>query len=175
MNTAPNTFSRCSYYCIFWATALTPVANNPLGYGFPWHRICLRRLWAALPGMWAQGQQYCPSPSPCRSQDLPMESASLSNCGNRHSEPKPSSADGSKMHGSGQPTKPKIPPCKSFALSQSFWLGNHPIDRWSFQTIPGPPAWLIESTLFFSLGNLFDIAPSTGRLVILKLLLLTKV
>lgn len=139
MITPPNTFAKFSYYCIsFWATALTLVANNPLRYTFFGHRICLQRpwVWVALPGMWVQGQRNCPSPSPCWSQDLPMESVSLSNCGNRHSEPKPSSADGSKMLGSGQPAKPKIPPCKSFALAQSFWLGNHPIERWSFQTIP---------------------------------------
>lgn len=40
-------------------------------------------------------------------------------------EPKPSFADGSKLYNPGQPTNPKIPPCRSFALALSFKLGNH--------------------------------------------------
>lgn len=100
------------------------------------------------------GQHNCPPHSLCWSWDLPMESASLSNCGNCHIEPKPSSADGSKTHSPGQPTKPKVPPCKSFALAQSFWLGNHPTDRWSFQSTHRATCLANWKYLIIQLGKL---------------------
>lgn len=96
-----------------------------------------------------------PLSSPSWSRDLPLESASPSNCGNCRVGPKPSSAEGSRRHSPGQPTGPETPPGTSSAPA-------HPTDSWSFRSTQGPPARLMK-VFYISRGNLFSIAPSTGR------------
>ena len=98
-----------------------------------------------------------------------LGSVSLSNCGNCHVEPKPSFADGSKLHNPGQPTKPKIPPCRSFSLALSIWLGNHLLINGASKIHTGT-TYLANCEYFtFDFGKLFNTAPSTGLLVTLKL------
>ena len=99
-----------------------------------------------------------------------LESVSLSNCGNCHTEPKPSFADGSKLHNPGQPTNPKIPPCRSFALALSFWLGNHLLINGASKIHTGTTCLANVKYFTFDFGKLFNTAPSTGLLVTLKLL-----
>ena len=146
--------------------------TNLLSDRFLWRRICLRRpwTWAPLPGVWVQSQRNHPSPSLHWSQALPLESTNLSNCGNCHVKPKPSFADGSKMHNPGQPTNPKTPPCKSFALAQSFWLGNHLLINEASKMSTGATCLANCKYFTFNLGKLFNTAPSTGLLVTLKFL-----
>lgn len=58
---------------------------------------------------------------------------------------------------------------KALLWFRAFDWATTPLKDGAFKVYPGPPAWLIESILLFSLGNVFNTAPSTGLLVILKL------
>lgn len=121
--------------------------------------------WVALPGVWVQGQQNClyAGARTCLwnlQACLIVATVTLSQNQALLMEARRTIL--------GSPQNPSYHLAKALLWLRAFDWATTPLKDGAFKVYTGPPAWQIASILLFSLGNVFNTAPSTGLFVILK-------